>query len=230
MSSNYTAKVSICTPTYNRRKFIKNLIKYIETQDYPNELIEWVIIDDGEDKIEDLVKNITNVIYVKLPEKVTIGKKRNISHTYCSGSIIIYMDDDDFYPPTRVSHAVFMLNNNPEILCAGCSKTYIYFTDRNETYGFGPYQSYHATANTFAFKRELLEQTKYNDEDKFAEEKEFLKDYSIPMIQLNVLKTILIISHDGNTFDKRQILKYGKKSSNSIIHFINSGFSLKLYE
>lgn len=230
MSNNYNTRVSICTPTYNRRKFIKNLIKYVERQDYPKELIEWVIIDDGEDKIEDLVKDITNVIYVKLPEKVEIGKKRNISHDYCSGTIIIYMDDDDFYPPTRVSHAVFMLNNNPDIICAGCSKTYVYFTDTKEIRSFGPYQTYHATANTFAFKRELLEDTKYNEEDTLAEERWFLKDYTIPMIQLNTLKTVLIISHDHNTFDKRQILPHGKKNRYSINHYIKSGFSMKLYE
>ena len=33
----------------------------------------------------------------------------------------------------------------------------------------------HATAGTFAFKRRLLEQTKYDDEAEMAEEKQFLK-------------------------------------------------------
>ena len=34
----------------------------------------------------------------------------------------------------------------------------------------------------------------------------FLKGYTIPMIQLNPAKTILVISHDTNTFDKKKIL------------------------
>ena len=33
----------------------------------------------------------------------------------------------------------------------------------------------HATAGTFAFKRELLKQTKYDDNAEIAEEKAFLK-------------------------------------------------------
>ena len=39
----------------------------------------------------------------------------------------------------------------------------------------GPYGEKHATAGTFAFKKELLNQTKYNDNAALGEEKEFLK-------------------------------------------------------
>ena len=224
------SKVSICTPTYNRRKFMRKLIDYVKHQDYPKELIEWVIVDDGEDKIEDLIESMENVIYVKLSKKVPLGKKRNMMHEYTSGSIIVYMDDDDYYPPTRVSHAVDALTKNPNVLCAGCSKVYVYYTDRNKIYSFGPYQTYHATANTFAFKRELLEQTKYQDQATCSEEKYFLKNFSIPMIQLNTLKTILIISHESNTFDKRQILQYAKESKKTINHFmLRSGFGTDIY-
>ena len=46
--------VSICTPTYNRRPFIPYTIKCFNHQDYPMDKIEWIIIDDGTDKIEDL--------------------------------------------------------------------------------------------------------------------------------------------------------------------------------
>lgn len=228
-------KVSICTPTYNREKFIDILIGNIISQDYPKYLIEWVIVDDGEDKTGEIIEKSKNklgeikIVYVKLPKKVCLGKKRNIMHKHCKGNILVYMDDDDYYPPTRVSHAVEMLSQNPEVLCAGCSKIYVYFTHIGKIYHFGPYHSYHATANTFAFKRELLEQTKYNDNDVSAEETTFLKNYQIPIIQLNTLKTILVISHDLNTFDKRQILKQGKESKKAMNHFILSGFSPHTY-
>ena len=48
--------VSICTPTFNRRPFIKYMIKCFEHQTYPKERMEWIIIDDGSDKIKDLVE------------------------------------------------------------------------------------------------------------------------------------------------------------------------------
>ena len=53
--------VSICTPTYNRRPFWEGAIKCFYNQDYPQDRMEWIIIDDGTDKIEDLVKDIPNV-------------------------------------------------------------------------------------------------------------------------------------------------------------------------
>ena len=43
--------VSICTPTFNRRPFFQMVIKCFLSQTYPIEKMEWVIIDDGTDKI-----------------------------------------------------------------------------------------------------------------------------------------------------------------------------------
>lgn len=71
--------------------------------------MEWIIVDDGTDKIEDIVKDHPLVKYFKYDEKMPLGKKRNIMHQKAHGSIIVYMDDDDYYPPERVSHAVEML-------------------------------------------------------------------------------------------------------------------------
>jgi hypothetical protein len=120
------------------------------------------------------------------------------------------MDDDDYYPPERVSHAVQRLMGNPTALCAGSSEMYIYFKDNKDKckmVQFGPYGPDHATAGTFAFKRKLLKETKYNDEACLAEEREFLKNYTVPFVQLDPLKTILVFSHSHNTFDKRTLLE-----------------------
>ena len=58
---------------------------------------------------------------------MTLGKKRNLMHEKSSGAILVYMDDDDYYPPTRISHAVEKLTKNPNADCAGSSEIYIYF-------------------------------------------------------------------------------------------------------
>ena len=217
--------VSVCTPTFNRRPFYDMIIKCFNSQTYPKERIEWIIIDDGTDKIEDLVKNIAQVKYYKYDEKLTLGKKRNIMHEKSKGDIIIYMDDDDYYPPERIRHAVDTLINNPSFLIAGSSEMYIYFKHIDKLYQFGPYGKYHSTAATFAFRRELLSQTSYNNEAALAEEKYFLKDYTIPLIQLDPVKTILVFSHIHNSFDKKELLKqpennYMKISSKVITDFI----------
>jgi glycosyltransferase involved in cell wall biosynthesis len=199
--------VSICTPTFNRRPFIPMMLKCFEHQTYPKDKIEWIIIDDGTDKIEELVSHIPQVKYIKCEEKLTLGKKRNMLNSASKGDIIIYMDDDDYYPPERISHAVETLQQNPKALCAGSSIMHIYFKHINKMVQFGPYGPNHATAATFAFRKELLLKTKFEEHACIAEEKQFLKDYTIPFVQLDSMKTILVFSHVHNSFDKKELLK-----------------------
>jgi glycosyltransferase involved in cell wall biosynthesis len=169
--------------------------------------MEWIIVDDGTDKIEDLVSDHPLVSYFKFDKKLTLGKKRNVMHKKARGSIIVYMDDDDYYPPERVSHAVETLIKNPTALCAGSSEMYIYFNDTDQMVQFGPYGPNHATAGTFAFRKELLQEHQYNNDACLAEEREFLKGYTVPFVQLDSMKTILVFSHRHNTFDKRMLLQ-----------------------
>ncbi len=198
--------VSVCTPTYNRRLFIPNLIRCFKSQTYPKELMEWIVIDDGEDSVEDLFKDVECVKYFRYEEKLKLGRKRNLMHEKSKGEILVYMDDDDFYPPDRVNHAVNRLRGNPRAMAVGSSIVYIYFNDLDKIYQFGPYGPMHATAGTFAFRRKLLQETSYDDNAEMAEEKKFLKNYNVPLVQLDPMKSILCFAHQYNTFDKRKLL------------------------
>ena len=219
--------VSVCTPTFNRRPFIPIMFECFRNQTYPKHKIEWIIVDDGTDKIKDLIEqsNIPQIKYFEVNEKMSLGAKRNYMHQHTTGSIIVYMDDDDYYPPDRISHAVERLESNKSALCAGSSEIYIYFKHIQKMIQCGPYGPNHATAGTFAFRRELLKITKYEDNAAIAEERAFLKDYTIPFVQLDPLKSILVFSHEHNTFDKRKMLDnphpdYLKESSKTVDMFI----------
>ena len=64
-----------------------------------------------------------------------------------------------------------------------------------------------------------------NDNASLAEEKSFLKNYTVPFVQLDPLKVILVFSHDHNTFDKKKLLnnqdeKYCKPSSRNVDEFV----------
>jgi len=200
--------VSVCTPTFNRRPFIQNMFNCFRNQTYPKHRIEWIIVDDGTDKIRDLVEksDIPQIRYFEVSEKMTLGAKRNYMHSFARGSIIVYMDDDDYYPPERIEDAVQKLEANPTALCAGSSEIYIYFKHIQKMFKCGPYGPNHATAGTFAFRKELLNQTKYEEHAALAEERAFLKGYTIPFVQLDPLKAILVFSHEHNTYDKRKML------------------------
>ncbi|MEO6719299.1 MAG: glycosyltransferase [Ferruginibacter sp.] len=53
--------VSCIMPTYNRRKFIPHAIRYFLRQDYEHKQL--IIVDDGTDKIEELVPGSTSIRY-----------------------------------------------------------------------------------------------------------------------------------------------------------------------
>ena len=225
--------VSICTPTYNRKPFIPHLIKCILSQDYPLDRIEWIIVDDGIDKIKDLVIDLPFVNYISFDEQISLGKKRNIMNNNSKGDFIVYMDDDDYYPTDRISHAIEVLQKNSQYLIAGSSEMHCYFPDLKKIYQFGPYTVNHSTAATFAFRKELIKYTSFSEDAALAEEKHFLKDYSIPLIQLNTTKTILVLSHIHNTFDKKKLLAKPnptiKESAYQLNDFIKDDSLKKFY-
>ena len=284
MKSANHVMVSVCTPTFNRRPFIAAMLECFNHQTYPRDRMEWIIVDDGTDPIEDLVSHHECVRYFKLADKISLGKKRNLMHEKARGEIIVYMDDDDYYPPERVSHAVTTLldhrTRRTGIKLAGSSEMYIYFKSENprvprhssscravvsepfpldptnpdptnpdptnpdptnqcrgQMVQFGPYGPNHATAATFAFWKELLSEMNltYEENACLAEERAFLRGYTVPMAQLDPMKVILVFSHDHNTFDKRMLLKnmgrdqHMRISAKTVLDFIKEPGLLRFY-
>ena len=201
--------VSVCTPTFNRRPFIPYMIRYFAAQTYPRDRMEWIICDDGTDSIEDLVSGLSYVRYFRVEERMPLGKKRNFMHSKCTGDIIAYMDDDDYYPPQRIAHGVDVLQQQKKsgVSIAGCSMLYIYFGGKiDAVYQCGPYGTYHATAASFIFWRELLNNHRYSDTAEFGEESDFLQKFTVPLAQLDTRQTIVVFSHDHNTVNKEEML------------------------
>ncbi len=87
--------VSIVTPTYNRRRFIPQCVAGIRAQSYPLDRIEWLIYDDGTDKIGDLVSPDSPLVrglhvrYFSSDSKLNIGIKRNFLHDQAAGEVIV---------------------------------------------------------------------------------------------------------------------------------------------
>ena len=199
--------VSVLTPTYNRRKFIPYLIECYKHQDYPKDKMEWLILDDGTDKTGDLflAAGFPNVRYYAEDIKLNIGAKRNKLNELAKGEIIVCMDDDDYYPPERISHVVNSLNSRPKFQICGSSEIYMFYSDNKKIYRIGPYNPNHATNGTIGYRRAYFDNHKYDETVTHAEETSFLNGYKEPMIQLNPFKVMLVMSHSENTFDKKKL-------------------------
>ncbi len=244
--------VAICTPTCNRRKYFPRLIECIKNQTYTQEKIIWIIYEDGDETVEDLVKDIPNVYYFSLKnqkktmdnflefdvpfkEKVYIGEKRNFLNFAAKkfkAELILYQDDDDFMHPERISNSIMMLQQTPKAWAGGCSAMHIYFNEFKNIIQVGPYGKNHATAGTWCFRIQLLNFSKFNENAEKAEEREFLHDYTVPFCQFDEKKNILVMSHDTNTVDKHFLLHESsmkQQSSYKIEDFIKDPILLEKY-
>ena len=95
-------------PTYNRRHLIPVALKCYLSQDWPDK--ELVVIDDGPDRVGDLVKRLVpNVVYFHLAEKQIIGTKRNLACEAARGELICHFDDDDWSAAGRIRDQVMRL-------------------------------------------------------------------------------------------------------------------------
>lgn len=220
--------VSVITPTANRRKFIPYLIEMYAAQTFPKNRMEWIILDDGEDSVEDLFKEaskkIPNIRYIYEKEKQLIGKKRNRLNDEAKGQIIVAMDDDDYYPPCRVQHVLDNFQRHKNIELAGSSKMYMFFTYDKKIFEIGPYNQNHATNGTMAWRKSYSNKHRYDETVPFGEEKSYLENYVHPMIQLDPMKVMLVISHTANTFDKMKLRQQNnpllKETNLTMRHFI----------
>ena len=226
--------VTVVTPTYQRREFIPALIEIYRHQTYPKDKMEWLILDDGRDVVKDLFdeasKTIPNIRYVYFNEKMRIGAKRNWLNQHAKGRIIIAMDDDDYYPPTRIQHVVDSFRANRHIDLAGSSEMMLYDLVSKRIRILGPYGPKHATNGTMAWRKHYSDTHRYDEYVTKGEESSFLEGYRHPMIQLDPKQTILVICHSDNTVDKSTLRDHIRDTGLSLSDIIKEESLLAFYD
>jgi glycosyltransferase involved in cell wall biosynthesis len=117
---------TILIPTYNRSKFSELVSYNINIQDsiYIKEVL---VFDDGDEPLELDVRY--PVKYHKLKKRMTIGEKRNRMIKMCKTKYAIFMDDDDIYYPTYVSHSLSLMSKKKPIV--GSADMLFYFVKDN---------------------------------------------------------------------------------------------------
>ncbi|MDK2768087.1 MAG: glycosyltransferase family 2 protein [Sphingomonas sp.] len=193
--------VTISTITANRRRFFPHTIRNVLTQLGQGFEIEWIIVEDGEETVEDLVSHLDFVRYVRLPGKHGVAHKRNVANDMSLGQFVLYFDDDNFAFPHRTIVSVNELARS-NLAMAGSSDMLILDRRNWEIFQVGPYSDMHATLGTWCVRREIFERTRFEDTDLVGEEVAFTRNWSIPILQLGALNTSISFSHGENTVPK----------------------------
>lgn len=205
-----TPFVSVVCPTWNRREFLPYLLYIYQYQDYPADKRELIILDDSEQSNQDLIDMMVdaaqqNVRYIHSPGRLALGQKRNMLNQMAKGEYIISFDDDDYYPPEKISHQVGeMLSHSA--LFSGCDQIYVWYSHLDKMYLTHPFGKQHALNGSFGLHRNLLKRHRYQDDATLGEEQAFLNNFTTPVLQIDPQKAIVCISHSSNTYDKDFIM------------------------
>lgn len=108
--------VSIITPSYNSKKFIKETIHSVLSQTYKN--WEMIIVDDNSNDnsvefISNIISNEPRIKFVKLNQNCGAANARNKALELAQGKYIAFLDSDDLWYPEKLETQLnFMKQNN----------------------------------------------------------------------------------------------------------------------
>ena len=209
--------VSILTVTqWSRRDSLAILNDMIAEQTYSN-IVEWIIVEGSSTEADrnrnaKLIQSMTNpsccIRYIMSASGQPLGclgSLRQAANDAAIGEFRVVMDDDDYYPPTRVSHAVARLQASKKEI-AGCSAMFMYDYGLRSLYQFRSFGPYHSTSSCMAWKRSY--DGAYDLTERVSDEFRFTNGFTRPMVQLDPLHTIVQSSHGSNTFAKKGLIDY----------------------
>jgi len=198
--------VSIVTLTYNRRIFMPLAQYSYMIQSYPEDKLEWVIVDDGDDCIEDTLFGIRNVKYIRLDTKKTIGEKRNMGVQAAMYNTIVMMDDDDVYPNNSVLHRVAMLGKEPKKQCVFTTTIPCYDIQKHISFmnvpPYGLTMSERVSEASLAFTRQFWEDRKFTD-IQIAEGNAFIHGREEMCREVSPQEVIVSLVHSKNTSSRK---------------------------
>jgi len=199
--------VSILTITKNRRVFMP-LAKYsYMIQSYPEDKLEWVIVDDGDDPIEDTLIGVPNVVYIKCDPGMTISQKRNLAVKNAMYDIMVTMDDDDVYPNNSVLQRVAMMLKEPVKQCGFCTTIPCYDITKFSSFMNVPpmtlRMSERVSEATLVFTRQFWNQGKFDEKVHVGEGNAFIRGREQMCRELSPQDVIVSLIHPKNTSSRK---------------------------
>jgi O-antigen biosynthesis protein len=209
--------VSCIMPTFDRRSYVPQAIRCFLRQDYPN--LELLVVDDGTDAVRDCVPEGGRIRYIRLNRRLKVGAKRNFACDQARGEFIVHWDDDDWYPPRRVSAQVQALISDTADV-TGTSQIFFYdaAADRAWEYRYGSRNSSWVGGTTLAYRKSFWERNRFPDIS-VGEDSRFLWSRVSKRICDLADPALCIASvHPRNTSRKATGGSYWHARPNAIIH------------
>lgn len=212
--------VSIVTITKDRGMFAGNMLYNWINIKYPRDKLEWVILDDSEDRsvydLEDyLPPEDPYIKYHKLDRWYPVAEKRNKAVELASYEYIVHMDDDDYYFPDHVIAKIRIM------LHYGCQGVHslpvgVYDMMERTSYIFSTDTSNYDTNNvaeaTFAYTKDYWRNNKFysNIAKGMGEGLAFINNKFKKWMNLHFMFNMISITHARNiTGHQRRLIVEG---------------------
>lgn len=194
--------VSCIMPTHNRRQFVPLALRWFLAQDWPSR--ELVIVDDGTDRVGELLPDDARIRYIRLDRKQSLGVKRNKACEAAAGEVIVHWDDDDWSAPWRLSYQVSSLLRDQADVC-GLTRIYYHqpATERSWQYIYPEDQRPWVAGNTLCYTREFWRRNPFPDVN-VGEDARFLWNApSRRLVALEDNRFFVALIHTANVDPKR---------------------------
>jgi glycosyltransferase involved in cell wall biosynthesis len=186
--------VSCILATRNRPEFARQAIRcFLRQTWYPSELI---VVDDGEQAVEDLCQGLRSIRYVRLPQVTELGTKLNIGIERAHGDIIQKLDDDDYYHPLFLECAAAHLDEIDTLVAWDCFLVLMTGERHLRHSGHG-----WAAGGTLCFHRDLWRRTAFRPVPRGVD-RWFLTDTGARVRRVCEPELYLLVRHGANTWMK----------------------------
>lgn len=203
--------ISILIPTYNRHKFLELCIDNLKNQSYNKNLLEVVILDDGDEPfIYDLNKFKNDVYpievnYIKEHIKRTIGNKRNKLVKLAKYKIVSFMDDDDIYSDDCIKYLHNQLKINNAGLVGSNEMIFVFPLDNWKiTMIQTPEKKMIHEATIMMTKKYFNTTNKFNKFNNEGEGSTLINNDDKRVICVDCVYIMICVAHTTNTVNKRR--------------------------
>lgn len=140
--SGQNVLVSVIIPTYARNDSLARAIECIQAQTYSN--LEIIVVDDNvpesnhrksTEKLMETYLQDSRVTYIKNEQNLGGAGARNVGIEAANGEYVAFLDDDDFYYPTKIEKqlAVFFNSQDEHLALVYCDVEHVWASGKVQT-------------------------------------------------------------------------------------------------
>jgi len=121
VSNDPLPSATVVIPAYNEEKYIEKTLSSLRNSDYPNNLLEIIVVDNGSsDKTYDIAKKYSDKV-LSLKEG-NVGAVRNLGAKHTRADILIFLDADCLVDRNWIRRGIKLLGNNENSAFGGPCK------------------------------------------------------------------------------------------------------------